>query len=366
MSTDNLIVISIDGLRASALGAYGNTWHQTPAFDALAAQSTVCSQLLAEHWAPEQFWSSVWGPNADGSRQSLPSHALELGWRSLLVTDDATAADLDAASGFETADIVPPSDLQAPADSVEQTAAAATLSALLEAIELTPGDRPLLAWAHLRFAAGPWDAPLSLVDDLRDDDDPEAEPSLLPPSGALADLAEPDDARFLATLRYSAQVVALDRCLGIVLQALPEVLEGRPYRLAVLGTRGFALGEHGRLGDEYRPYNECRQLPVLLHRSQEPSHARRRGLLTNADLPALLLGEEPSPRKKVILHAPKGGAVQDEHWKLCVPSDAEPELYSKPDDTWEMNDVAVRHRHEVEELQAALTDASTTANAKPA
>lgn len=366
MTDDNLIVISIDGLRASALGAYGNTWHQTPALDALAAQSTVYSQLLAEHWTPARFWESVWGPNGATGGSTLPAHVGGQGWRSLLVTDDAAVAELDAAAAFETADIVPPLDRQTPADSVEQTAAAATLSALLEAIDLTPGDRPLLAWAHLQFAAGPWDAPLALVDDLRDEDDPEPEPSLTPPAGELAQLDDPDDARFLATLRYSAQVVAFDQCLGFMLRALPEVLEGRPFRLAVLGTRGLALGEHGRLGADCRPYNECRQLPVLLHQSREPSHSRCRGLLTSADLPALLLGEETTAREKAILHAPEGGAVQDEHWKLCVRQDAEPELYSKPDDTWEMNDVAVRHPHEVEELTAVLLGDSATASAKPA
>ena len=41
MHGDNILVIAVDGLRAAALGAYGNTTFPTPALDQFAADSIV-------------------------------------------------------------------------------------------------------------------------------------------------------------------------------------------------------------------------------------------------------------------------------------------------------------------------------------
>ena len=55
-----------------------------------------------------------------------------------------------------------------------------------------------------------------------------------------------------------------------------------------------------------------------------------------------------------ILGNPSQRAIRTPAWHLRAT--AEPELFAKPDDRWEVNDVASRCRDVVEGLQAALAD----------
>ena len=66
MPIQNIICISIDGLRASALGAYGDTWHPTPALDVLASESIVYDWMFCERPSLDGFFSTLWR-DADAS-----------------------------------------------------------------------------------------------------------------------------------------------------------------------------------------------------------------------------------------------------------------------------------------------------------
>jgi len=48
MTSRVLIVLIVDGLRARALGAYGNTAYETPALDQLASESLLFDRVLGE------------------------------------------------------------------------------------------------------------------------------------------------------------------------------------------------------------------------------------------------------------------------------------------------------------------------------
>jgi len=50
----------VDGLRASALGTYGNTTQPTPQLDRLASRSLVAEWLLADSLSIELFYRSLW------------------------------------------------------------------------------------------------------------------------------------------------------------------------------------------------------------------------------------------------------------------------------------------------------------------
>ena len=60
MPNRNAIVIAVDGLRASALGAYGNTWHPTAALDRLASESLVFDWLIADSPQLAGFYRAAW------------------------------------------------------------------------------------------------------------------------------------------------------------------------------------------------------------------------------------------------------------------------------------------------------------------
>lgn len=350
MPVPSIVVLAVDGLRASALGAYGNTWFNTPNLDRLASEAFVFDQALAATASLPKTYESIWS----GHPALAELTANRFG---LLVADDPAVTGLSAAADyFQLVALAPEASPAGLAKSATETTTAATLALLLDELEQVASDKPVLAWAHLRFTGGPWDAPLDLAKVLIDEDDPHPTADLTPPR---AESIDDDDAAFAATVRYAAQVMALDHCLGVLPAALDQTLGQGSYQLVVMGLRGFALGEHGRIGlDDQQPYNEMRHVPLMLRLPQSPQHRRSDRLLTLDALPNLLARTPEDLAAagvdEVRLHSTDGIAYQDTHWKLYQPTAGEAELYSKPDDRWEMNDVAARHHHEVEELAARL------------
>src|SRR4051795_10733164 len=90
----NVLVIVVDGLRASALGAYGNTSFGTPALDRLAADSLLLDWCFAP--SPEltdvyrALWHSIHPAQPDlQSSSSLAQLFADRGYSTTLVTDEA-------------------------------------------------------------------------------------------------------------------------------------------------------------------------------------------------------------------------------------------------------------------------------------
>ena len=54
------ICLVIDRLSAAYLGALGNTWIRTPAFDALAAESIVFDRAMIDSPVLEETYESYW------------------------------------------------------------------------------------------------------------------------------------------------------------------------------------------------------------------------------------------------------------------------------------------------------------------
>src|SRR5262249_19796129 len=60
MPRPNVMIVVVDGLRASALGAYGNTTYPTPAFDHFAAESLLFDWCYAPTSAVDGVYQSMW------------------------------------------------------------------------------------------------------------------------------------------------------------------------------------------------------------------------------------------------------------------------------------------------------------------
>ena len=56
----NAICLVIDRLHTGFLGAYGNTWIETPAFDRLAAESFLFDQMLVDSPQLGPLYRSFW------------------------------------------------------------------------------------------------------------------------------------------------------------------------------------------------------------------------------------------------------------------------------------------------------------------
>ena len=76
----NAICLVIDRLHRGFLGAYGNTWIETPAFDRLAAESFVFDQMLVDSPRLGPLYRSFWQglhalAPADGESARAAGHA---------------------------------------------------------------------------------------------------------------------------------------------------------------------------------------------------------------------------------------------------------------------------------------------------
>lgn len=360
MPTRSVIVLAIDGLRASALGAYGNTWRPTPGLDRLAAES-----LIVE-WAfrcedSENFFSEA---RFDQCPWAL-TH---------LVTDDPGPDETTGIRNFTNASIVKPAEVEQPAKAIDGTQLADTFALFADAIaqeDFEENSPASLTWLHCRGLAGPWDAPTALVNEPVEEDDPTPEVSIEPAAGVV-DRATDPDAIFGAMCRYAAQVAVLDACLESWLDWLDEIAAVPPW-LIVVGTRGYALGEHGAIGlEEAGPYSESRHVPLLIRPPAAGDPAKRsvgfrwgNGLLDIAGLPqiAATLAESPpefacetalipTGKQSLCLAGQSAQAVRTEEWLLV--RDNRDRLFAKPDDRWEANDVASLKPEVVEELGETL------------
>jgi hypothetical protein len=400
MPVRHAICIAIDGLRASALGAYGNTWHPTPALDLLASQSQVIDWMLCDRPTLDGFYASVW--RVPGI--SLAEQLAAAGVQAALTTDDSVIAERAEATAFAEIRRIEFTAEQSAATVVE-TELAQLFAVAIDQVEgwasaedspdaSTP---PRLLWLHARGFHGAWDAPLEYRDSLLEDEDPPAPEFVTPP--ALETVAD-HDTLLLHRAAYAAQTMVLDECVDALLAALVEVGLDESTLVVLVGSRGFSLGEHGTVGGEATGlYGELLHVPCLVRAPGAGGPPPRSSQLSlPVDLAATLLewfgvdatvsaergssllaggGDGPSAnRQYVIATGDAGGrAIRTPAWmliqrafdsaQLAEHSDGGAvELYLKPDDRWEANEIADRCPEIVVELLAVLDRALDMSEAK--
>ncbi|MEX2169356.1 MAG: sulfatase-like hydrolase/transferase [Pirellulales bacterium] len=371
MPRPNVLVIAVDGLRASALGAYGNTWYRTPTLDRIAARSVLCDWAFADSTDLSLLYGGLWQSTAalrsarEGDHQSsLPGWLAKIGYHTRLVTDAMELTEYAAAQHFAEAVLCenqPSSDVR----EVEQTCTAGVFAEVLTFLEDNrPSSQPWFLWTHLSGLYGAWDAPHELALSLVEDDDAPPNPSTVAPNLAVDRLAQADDI-FAESCRYAAQVMTLDSLLAPLCDLLDTGAAGECL-LVVLGTRGFPLGEHGQLGGvDGRLYSEQLHVPLLIRLpAGEGALSRISHLVQPADLPATILGaldvggdsRDGLDLHRLLkdMHAPwrsfslataagQSQSIRTPAWYLRS-ADVDPnpssELFVKPDDHWEANDIA--------------------------
>jgi arylsulfatase A-like enzyme len=384
MPADHMLVLAVDGLRASALGAYGNTSFSTPMLDRLAAESFLLDSCFAGSTELPLIYRALWH-SADprrplvnvAKRPGIASLLAARGCASTLVTDEPQLKSLPGASEFDHCVEVSAASLER-ADEVSQTSLARLFAAACEVIDgATAADRPQLVWVHSRGMYGPWDAPLELQASLLDESDPPPRDVIEPPNLAISATDDPDTA-FVCGCAYAAQTMVLDACVDALLSALQEAPSNDRWLFVLIGIRGYPLGEHQQVGGvDERLFVEQMHVPWLLRMPDGSGRlARSRQLTTHVDLlPTLLawigeaapaesvdgmnlaplLSDPAAPWRDAILSVGSGGgcAIRTADWclrgRLTTEQpgggpDDEPApgsaLYVRPDDRWEANDVA--------------------------
>ena len=375
------IIVIVDRLGAGALGPYGNTWIDTPQFNRLASRSLVCETMLAESpdlaAAYRSYWTGRHILEAEASDSaSLPEIAQRGGLAATLITDEKSLLDAPYARAFAE-HIAVPSGAGRRAEELDQSSLGQVFLTAIDAIRAAQGEG--LFWIHSRGMSGPWDAPLALRNHFAAEDDPLPPDFLDPPEKQLPENPDPDELLGVAHA-YAGQVTLLDACLGALLDELDE-LQGRDERLLVVSSpRAYPLGEHRRIGPcDNALYAELLQTPLFISRGDGIGARERPQILVQpcdlyATLAEWLTGSslrgfarsllpitqsETAPQREMICAiGPSQRAVRTPAWfwrESTISGELQRELFAKPDDRWEVNEIASRCG-DVPDLLAAKCD----------
>jgi arylsulfatase A-like enzyme len=413
----NIVCLAIDRLHAGYMGAYGNTWIQTPALDGLAAESLVFDRAIIDSPRLELLYRSLWQgwhalcpEDRASSSESLAAQFSRAGWHTALLTDEKSVAVHPSAVGF-TEKLMIDSSGDAPrnagrrvAASIEETDAAAFFAQSVGWLE--SAQSPFFLWLHTGTLGRTWDAPLEFREQYTDEDDPMPGDWADVPNRLLPERFDPDELTAI-THAYAGQVSLIDQLIGSLLTSLEETGLADNTLFVCFSPRGISLGEHRRIGVcDDALYAELTHVPFLLRPHKGFSNTgRTQALVQPTDLPATILDicglalHPPSVAAKqlvgqgksllpLIQGQPATGfdracivAPNQQHgivtpaWSLRVhqrsassASDRESstpieaaELFAKPDDWFEVNEVSNRCPGLVEKLQAAYQEFSAAA-----
>lgn len=373
--TRNAVVLVIDRLGANMLGAYGSTWFETLNFNRLAARSLVFDHAITQTTALESAYHGLWD---SGAEKNLLQRIGDAGVSPVLVTDEPTIANSLLADGFDRIIPVDSSSTPSIAPTMDQTELANFFAQATHAIaEMESGS---CVWLHSRGLGGAWDAPHSLRNQLADPNDPDP-PQIYEPPARIYDSNVDDPDELLGYQQVcAAQVTLIDDFLGVMLDLL-ETTAGQSTLFCLLSTRGYPLGEHGLVGksrteDFGSCYNESVHVPMMVCLPNQPrfefTRSIRNGSLVQPNLIAGLLNDwfgsvnsieqtiesmsltiPDRHREVACTMLGEAAAIQTHAWKL-IRNQSKEELFAKPDDRCDVNDVSRRCPHVVELLSQAL------------
>lgn len=467
----NVIVVACNAFHLGFLGAYGNSWIETPNLDRLAAEGFVFDNHFPENLSTiptrRSWWTGRYGltdPDCGwvplrSDERILPDFLFDRGIRSALISDVTFLRDREFGFGRGFDDVVwvrgsgydpfvaegagpevrieDEPGLRLPGDDEPElvetwtkrwsqylrnrealgfardeskTGVARVVDEAIGWLGRRGGaNTPFLLWLDIFSPHGPWDPPAPYRDqyaaaepdefeageegDLIEDEDEELagldEVRVLidVPAGAVGDVL--DEAELLRLRRtYAGTVTMVDAQLGRLFEALRASGRMDDTMIVFTSDQGEPLGEHGYVR-RFRPwlYEELIHTPLIIRMpggkhggSRTPALVQSVDLLPTIlsalDVPAsdeahgrdllpLIRGEEFKARDFACLGMDgEEFAIRTSEWFYVLPleeaedeEDAEPrrpQLYRKPEDRWDQNDVISENAEVAERLELAL------------
>jgi arylsulfatase A-like enzyme len=299
-----------------------------------------------------------------------------------LITDEPSIADLPWAVALDDVIHVPRERSAETAPSLEETQLARFFAVASEWLQET--TEPFCLFAHCGSLGEVWDAPYEYRKRYADEDEPPPPHSATPPACTLAEDYDPDELLGYCQ-SYAGQATALDACLAALIAQLDQLPAHKQTLLIVISPRGFPLGEHRHVGAVgMPPHAELVHIPWMVRLPDGQGASDRSSALVQpcdlaptlaewfgvAGVPASVLhgqsllpiirSEATPVRDRALVAAGRWRAIRTPAWFLIAeqPSDADTpsaapptfRLFAKPDDRWELNDVADRCQAVVELL----------------
>lgn len=401
---ENVICLMTDRMNIGLLGAYGSSYVETPAFDRLAFESVLFDQYGTSTLDLDRLYEAFWTGADPTQKDSRPSEPLaerfaRAGYQTILLTDAQEIAFSPAAAHFDRVERLESSASNRCAETVEETAFFAFFAQTADLIETArKKDQPIFLWGRCAGFGGAWDFPLSIRSlFVEDQQDPPAYEGESAPffewarptkKKNAADDALPDYDRVQAVVEaYAGGMSVWDRALESLLGWLRAESFWDTTHFILGSERGFPLGEHGRVGTpasgEPIFYAEELHLPLLWRRpSNRSASVRPKAPVGPDDLYRTLraiaasdddrkptledLAEERCDLIRPYVPVAERGAeslrrgLLTPEWFFALRMSAESpdsetaELYVRPDDRWDVNEVSSRCADSVTTLRALL------------
>jgi arylsulfatase A-like enzyme len=386
------LVLAASGLHLGYLGCYGNEWVQTPTFDRLAAEGVV----FDHHYSDEPSVAGgrrAWRtgcyrfPVAEAEEHSSFPEAVDLfpliaehEIATYLITQDQEGALPHVAAGWQHVQLVRPTAAR-PAFTEE------LFAAYTEALDRLASCKDWLLRLDLDLLLLPCNIPQEFLSRYATEAE-EADAGQLLSSTTGFDPRDSEERVLLARQnRYAGVVTYLDRIWG---QALHELAErGLLEETVILLTSdsGQAVGEVAApSGSRLWLHDDLIHIPLIMRLPGKAEAGRRIPALTQpVDLLPTLIeafglpmavvhgysllplarGQRTIIREYACAGLRTGGgaewALRSPAWGFLLPVSAadapiQPELYVKPDDRWEVNNVRQHHHELAERLEQTLRD----------
>ena len=363
----NIVVVVAHGLNCHWLGPYGNEWVATPAFDSLAGESIVFDRHFATDPSAAGFTTTCLAPLCSGLRQQRVSTTLI----------DDRRSDSNATLGWDRVLRTDPKSFPTPGDALAATFATA--------LDQLPRDAPWLLWIDTDRLLPPWDFEFETYQQYAEESGgfiearstENEEPIDEPQQGSI----DRDDDALWHRLHnsFAAAVTSFDAELANLRDTLRRRGLDRTAAFIVTSSYGWPLGEHGVVGPETSAlHEELIHLPLIIRLPEAREAMRRVAEFTQpSDLPTailelirgnssesrigrLLLGQSTDVRESCRIVQGDERALRTHDWAYFAASQTKvPRLYRKPDDLWEVNDLAARHTDECDRLLELLNAEET-------
>lgn len=373
----NVVLLSVDTLRADFLGCYGCPWDISPNIDRLAEQSLIFDDACCETPLTAPSFSAMFtsryprmvgvirnGMGVAGNVEVVTESIHDAGYYTFAVQSNWTLKGRLSGlnRGFDRYD----DDLEHRRWGIfngERRAEAVTESAL-KLLRERPRDKPFFAWVHYSDPHGPY----------------RYNSKYSPVRRGLRDMNRTDRVR----VKYASEVAYTDHHIGLLLEALPE-----NTNILFVADHGESLYDHGYLGHGRDLHQPGLHIPLFIHapemapgRSSLPVEALDVGptLLGLAGLPAAKfalgvnvmeyrdLKDRPRfmetyggavprlPGAETFLRqtSPVFQAVVWQGWKLIRPKDRDGVLYHLSEDPGELRNVRHKNPEKFKELDGLL------------
>ncbi len=378
----NGIAIVVEGLHTGLIGAYGSNTAVTQAIDRLAAYGLVLDQCFVDSLDVVQQLRSLWtGRHAAQLPQggwSMWQHVTEAALECCLITDCPVVARIAEELECPRVILVATESPTVPASDWTECALMQVFVAAVEEIESSDSEN--MIWIHSRGLRHAWDAPVEFRRRFMDPEDPAPPSESCVPNIVIGRDTDPDEIVGWAQVA-AAQVAVVDRALEVVMTTIEARSDALSWSSMLLSLGGVPLGEHGRLGwgEPQLHGEEMSCLAIVRPAKWLPLGQRRAEICQLPDLmptwleameidsplpstcwgrSVLGMGPFTAPfqwpayfQSAYSVHDDGTQWVRTPAWSSLLFSDERRSLYVKPDDRWEVSDVATRRVDIVDQLQ---------------